>query len=268
MGEVRGKVAILGATGRMGQALLAALQDSTDLELCGALVSPGNELIGRDAGADLDWRSGIAYSDDLAEVLAHAKVAIDVTLPTVTNDIIAACRKAACPLVIGTTGLSDEQRQALTEAANSIAVLPATNFSIAMTLMAGMVREACARLGPAWRVDILETHHQQKIDRPSGTALALAEEIAAARGQRLAEVVEYVDAPEDRNNPDSIAIQSVRTGTVAGEHTVTFSDGSETLELVHRAGSRAAFAGGALKAAAWLARQSPGFYRMEQVTGS
>jgi 4-hydroxy-tetrahydrodipicolinate reductase len=249
----------------MGQALLAALQHSTDLELCAALLSPGNELIGQDAGTNLDWRSGIAYSDDLAEVLAHADVAIDVTLPTVTDNIIAACQQAACPLVIGTTGLSDEQRLALNDAANSIAVLPATNFSIAMTLMTGMVRETCARLGPSWQVDILETHHQQKIDKPSGTALALAGEIATVRGQRLTEAVEYVDAPEDRKNPDSIAIQSVRVGEVAGEHTVTFSDGSETLALVHRAGSRAAFANGALMAAAWLARQSPGLYTMEQM---
>ena len=265
MGGARVKVAILGASGRMGQALLGALRQSTDLELGGALVSPDNGRIGQDAGAGLGWCSGVKYSAGLAEVLALAEVAIDVTLPAASADIISACRSSGCSLVIGTSGLGAEQRGAIADAANSIAVLPAANFSIAMTLMMGMAREAAARLGPAWQVDILETHHQHKIDRPSGTALALAEIIAGERGKTLAETLECIETGGGRKEPGSIAIQSVRSGEVAGEHTVTFGEGSETLELVHRAGSRAAFARGALLAAAWLAPQDPGLYRMEQV---
>lgn len=265
MGGARVKVAILGASGRMGQALLEALRLSDDLELCSALVGPANGRIGQDAGAALDWSSGVAYSAGLADVLSPAEVAIDVTLPAVTSDIIEACRSSGCPLVVGTSGLSAGQRAALADAANSIAVLPAANFSIAMTLMTGMVREAAARLGPGWQVGILETHHQHKIDRPSGTALALAEAIAGARGKTPAETRECIATDGERKDPDSIVIQSVRSGEVAGEHAVTFAEGSETLELVHRAGSRAAFARGALLAAAWLATQDPGLYRMDQV---
>ncbi len=265
MGAARLKVAILGASGRMGQALLGALRQSADLELSGALVGPDNRQIGQDAGSVLGWRSGVKYSVALPEVLSLADVAIDVTLPVVTGDIIEACRVSECPLVVGTSGLSDEQHAALAHAANSIAVLPAANFSIAMTMMMRMVREAAARLGPAWQVDILETHHQHKIDRPSGTALALAAIVASERGKTLAEMVEYVESFGDRKDSGSIAIQSVRSGEVAGEHAVTFGEDSETLELAHRAGSRAVFARGALAAAAWLAVQSPGLYRMEQV---
>ncbi len=265
MGEARVKVAILGASGRMGQALLGALHQSVDLELSGALVGPENGQLGQDAGSVLGWCSGVKYEASLPQALSLADVAIDVTLPVVTDNIIEACRLAGCPLVIGTSGLSDVQRAALAEAANSIAVLPAPNFSIAMTLMMGMVREGAAKLGPTWQVDILETHHQHKIDRPSGTALALGEIIARERGKTLDQMVEYMETPGKRQDLDSIVIQSVRGGEIAGEHTVTFGGGSETLELVHRAGSRAAFARGALLAAAWLADQNPGLYRMEQV---
>lgn len=265
MGAARVKVAILGASGRMGQALLGALRQSADLELSGALVGPDNKRIGQDAGSALGWRSGVKYSVVLPDALSLADVAIDVTLPVVTDDIIEACRVSGCPLVVGTSGLSDEQLATLRDAANSIAVLPAANFSIAMTLMMGVVREAAAKLAHDWQVDILETHHQHKVDRPSGTALALGEIIASERGKTLAEIVEYVGSFEERKDTGSIAIQSVRSGKVAGEHMVTFEKGSETLELVHRAGSRAAFARGALAAAAWLVSQTPGLYRMEQV---
>ena len=265
MGGANVKVAILGASGRMGQALLGALRQSADLELSGALVRPDNAQIGQDAGSGLGWCSGVEYSAELPKVLSLADVAIDVTLPVVTADIIGACRLAGCPLVVGTSGLSDGHHAALADAANSIAVLPAANFSIAMTLMMGMVREATAKLGPDWQVDILETHHQHKIDRPSGTALALSDVIARERGKTSAEMIECVESPGERKDVGSIVIQSVRSGEVAGEHAVTFREGSETLELVHRAGSRAAFARGALAAAAWLAAQKPGLYRMEQV---
>ncbi len=265
MGNSRLNVAILGASGRMGQALLSSLRDSDRLTLCGALVSPENRTLGEDAGRDMGWASGVRYSTDFSQVLSEADVVIDVSLPVITDQVIAACQDHRCPLLVGTTGLSSAHRQAMSSAAETIAILPAANFSIAMTLMLSMVQKTARTLGSDWRIDIQETHHRHKIDKPSGTALLLGDAVAVSRGRPLAEIVEYLEEKESRKTSESIAIRSIRAGEAAGQHTVTFADPVESLKFEHRAESRAAFARGALMAADWLSGQKPGLYRMEQI---
>jgi 4-hydroxy-tetrahydrodipicolinate reductase len=242
------RVAVIGVTGRMGQALLRAAPAFPRLIVTGAVASPTSLALGRDAGelAGLG-PSHLIVSSDLPGALAEADVAIDFSLPAATRTNLAACRAAGKALLVCTTGLESGLEAALAAAAREIAVLIAPNTSIAVALLIGLVRQSAQALPGSFDIDILEMHHRGKRDAPSGTALALRGAAAAGRGQAESE----------------IDIASVRAGDLVGEHTVLFSGPGEQLSLTHRAGDRGIFARGALTVALWLASRPPGHYSMQ-----
>ena len=246
MAKVR--VALLGAGGRMGQAVLTAASAREDLGIIAALVRPGSPLLGT-----------APYTTDLKAALAGCDVLLDFSLPESTAAALDACLAAGKPLVTGVTGMDAALKTALQAAGKRIAVLAAPNMSLGVALLTRMAAQAAKVLGPEFDVEIAEAHHRHKKDAPSGTALALGESIAQVRG---------IPAPgkgHDRSGPrqpGSIGYSVVRAGDIVGEHTVLFAGAGERLELSHRAQSRQAFAKGALAAARWIAGKPAGVYTL------
>lgn len=256
------RVALLGAGGRMGQAVLAAARGEPELRFTAALVPAGSPRIGESAA------EGLRYSADLDAALAACDVLLDFSRPSGTAAALSQCLAAGRPLVTGVTGLEQPLRRELAQAARRIAVLAAPNMSLGVNLLLFLVARAAAKLGADFDVEILDVHHRHKRDAPSGTALALGEAVAAARGVRLEEVAVF-DRAAGRNarRPGSIGFSALRAGEVVGEHSVLFAGAAERLELKHCAESRAAFARGALAAARWIADRPPGSYSMLDVLG-
>lgn len=256
------RVAILGAGGRMGRALLEAVAAADDIELAGALVRPGSALVAHHA------TEAVAYTDQPVAALEGAAVAIDFSLPEAFMSNLAACRAASCAAVIGTTGLSDVQRQRLREVGHELPVIWSPNMSVGVNLCFRVAELAARVLGEDYDVDIFDLHHRHKRDAPSGTALEFGKIIAGAQDHRLDEVAVYQDARKKRSRQrGDVAFHAMRAGEIVGEHAVTFNAAGETLELRHRALGREAFADGALRAARWLAGRAPGHYSMADVLG-
>lgn len=266
-------VAILGVTGRMGQCLVRALAEeglsgrSGDaLSLSGALASSASRRLGEDA-AEAAPASGVRITADAKLALAGAAVAIDFSRPQALPEHLAACVAARVPVLVGMTGLTEPARAALEDAAARIAVLVAPNTSLGVAVLARLVALATHALGQA-DVEISEVHHRAKLDAPSGTALALGEVVAQARGAALQELaVRDRAAQRGPRAPASIGFSSLRLGDVVGEHTVMLALPGERLELTHRAQDRMIFARGALEAARWLIGRPAGRYSMADVLG-
>lgn len=261
------KVAVLGAAGRMGRAILACLAEAPDLKLAGAVTEIGDSALGTDAGEHAGLESvGVPLTDDRAQALHGAQVAIDFTLPAALEANVAACTDAGTPLVIGTTGLSDRQLKVLEKASHEVPIVYGRNMSVGMNVFMHLVTQAAGALGPDYDVEIVEAHHRHKVDAPSGTALALGEAVAAVRGRRLDDLaVRTRDGQIGPRVPGTIGFSVIRGGNVVGDHTVMFIAPDERLELTHRAADRRAFALGALRAARWLAGRAPGLYTMADV---
>lgn len=239
-------IGIVGAAGRMGMAIAA-------------------ELSGRD---DAQVTATAERGGDLAALARGANILIDFSSPDALADVLAAARNARVPLVVGTTGLGTAEHAAIDDAAREIAVLQAANMSLGVNLLAHLVREAAARLGPDWDIEIAEMHHRHKVDAPSGTALLLGEAAAAGRGIELAEHSERGrDGIGGARAEGAIGFASLRGGSVAGDHLVVLAGEGERIELGHRAESRAIFARGAVRAAVWLHGKPPGRYTMNDVLG-
>jgi len=239
------RIGIFGSRGRMGIAL-------TD-----AIVEAGLTLAG---GAD---------AGDDAAALAHASdVLVDFSTPGALAANLAAARAAETPLLIGTTGLDPAHHIDIDAAAADIAVLQAANTSLGVNLVAALVAQATARLGPDWDIEVVEMHHRHKVDAPSGTAMLLAQAAANGRGKSLPELGRF-DRFEARapREAGSIGFASLRGGSVAGDHMVVLAGEGERIEIGHRAESRAIFARGAVRAAVWLSAQPPGRYTMVDVLG-
>lgn len=239
------RIGVIGGEGRMGRAVAAALADG------------GHQVAGAvDRGGDV---AGLA---DASEAL------IDFSAPGALQHNLHAAIGAGVPILVGTTGLGEEHGRALDRAAQAVPVLQTGNTSLGVTLLAHLVREAAARLGPDWDVEIVEMHHRMKVDAPSGTALLLGEAAADGRGVALAEVAERGrDGQTGARAEGAIGFAALRGGTVAGEHSVIFAGEEERLTLSHHAESRAIFARGAVRAAEWLIGRAPGRYTMEDVLG-
>ena len=238
-------IGIIGSAGRMGQALAAVVPD-----LGATLVG------GIDAGGD---PAGLAHDAD---------VLVDFSTPAALERTLAAARLTRTPILIGTTGLSTTHHALIDAAATEIAVLQTGNVSLGVTLLAKLVRDAAARLGPDWDIEIAEMHHRHKVDAPSGTALLLGEAAAAGRGITLAEakVADRAGLTGARSE-GTIGFASLRGGSVAGDHLVIFAGDGERIEIAHRAENRAIFARGAITAALWLVGKPAGRYGMDQVLG-
>jgi 4-hydroxy-tetrahydrodipicolinate reductase len=264
------RVALFGATGRMGQSLLRAIHDSTEFELVGALASADSPALGQDAGdvAGLNRRFGARVTADRAAALERAEVALDFTLPAATLANVAACRERGVALLVGTTGLAEEARAALEAAAARIAVLKAANTSLGINLLARLVEQAAAALPAEYDIEILDAHHRYKVDAPSGTALTLGEAAAAGRGSALRTLTAGIRTGHaGARREGTIGFAVVRAGDIVGEHTVLYAGPGERLELTHRAHDRMTFAYGALRAADWLRGRAAGQYTMADVLG-
>ncbi len=258
------RLALLGATGRMGRAVLHSLPEGPGLLLGGALARPGHPELGRPADP---LHPGVALVDDAATALRDAQVALDFSRAEAVRGHLAACVAARVPLLIAVTGLDAVTQQQVGEAARSIAVLPAANTSLGVAVMSRLAALAAACL-PAYEVEITEAHHRMKRDAPSGTALKLGEAIASARGRTLADIAVYArHGQSPPRPPEALGFSVIRAGDIVGTHTVLYAGRDESLEITHRATDRACFARGAIAAAAWLAGRAPGLYRMEDVLG-
>jgi 4-hydroxy-tetrahydrodipicolinate reductase len=263
------KVAMLGASGRMGRAILSCIAELPDVRLVGAVTQAEDPLIGRDAGEAGGLESfGVPLTEDRERALHGAQVAIDFTLPAALDANVAACVAHGTALVVGTTGLEPAHFATLERAAQRIPIVYGRNMSVGVNLFLELVAQAALALGDDYDVEVIEAHHRQKIDAPSGTALALGERIAEAQNRSLHDVGVY--AREGRTGPrvpGTIGFSVIRGGQIVGDHTVMFIAGDEHVEFTHRARDRSAFARGALRAARWAAGRAPGFYSMADVLG-
>jgi len=249
------QIAVLGASGRMGRELIRAIGTAPDLELTGALASPGSPALGEDAGVYAGSHAcGILIGADRAACLASAQVALDFTLAPATAENASACATRGCGILVGATGLDAAARNAIESASRRIPVLEAPNTSVAVYVLTQLVESAARQLPADFDIDVFEIHHRDKRDAPSGTALKLAAAAEAGRAQA-------------KRAGRAIGHAALRAGTVVGEHTVSFSGPGERLELTHRAQDRSAFAHGALLAARWLVGRRPGRYSMADVLG-
>lgn len=250
------RVGVLGAGGRMGQAVIAAIAADARLKLSGAIERAGHPAVGTKLGGGLTICSNPGPLANASDVL------IDFTTPEALAATLDAVCDSGAALVIGTTGLGAAQHKAIDRAAKSVAILQAANTSLGVTLLLRLVEQAAAALGADWDIEIAELHHRDKVDAPSGTALALG--AAAARGRGVAVPKGGLDRTGKRK-PGDIGFASLRGGTAAGDHLVLFAGDGERIELGHRAESRDIFARGACAAAAWLGGRAPGRYAMTDV---
>lgn len=245
------RIGILGASGRMGQAVARAIETSAaelsgGADRAGTTGTIGGHPIGTDAGA----------------LAADCDVLVDFSAPAGMGEHLDAAVAAGVPILIGTTGLKPDDHRAIDRAAAAVPVLQTGNTSLGVTLLARLVREAAKRL-PDWDIEIVEAHHRVKVDAPSGTAQLLGQAAAAGRGEELGSLAEEGRAGLDCARTDGgIGFASVRGGTIVGDHTVHLLGEGERIELTHRAEDRAIFAAGAVKVALWLTRQEPGRYTM------
>jgi 4-hydroxy-tetrahydrodipicolinate reductase len=262
------RAVIVGASGRMGRALLRAAADFPGMRITGAVASPGSASLGRDAGVLAGVEPiGVAVCSDLPAALANADVAIDFSQPQATRANIAACSAARKPLLVGTTGFATELAAAeLDAAARAIALLVAPNTSLGVALLTELVRQAARALPADFDIEILEAHHRMKRDAPSGTALALADAAAEERGPGAARAPATGRTGPRREGEIGLAV--IRGGDIVGEHTVLFAGPGEELRLSHRASDRAIFARGALRAALWLMGRPAGRYTMSDIIQS
>lgn len=240
------RIGIIGAHGRMGRAVAAAIAEIDGAEPAG----------------------GVGHGEDLAALAGASDVLVDFSTPAALAANLDAAAVAGVPILVGTTGLDAPHERAIDEAAARIAVLHSANLSLGINLLAYLVREAAAALGSEWDVEILEMHHRHKVDAPSGTALLLGRAAAQARGADLDELADRGrDGITGARAPGHIGFASLRGGSVAGDHLVILAAEGERLELGHRAESRAVFARGAVKAALWLKGRPAGRYAMTDVLG-
>jgi len=236
---------IIGHKGRMGRALLKAVADA------------GHEVSG-----------GVDEGEQPGPLATRSDVLVDFSAPAALSANLAAARVAGIPLVIGTTGLGGDHHRMIDESARYLPVLQTGNTSLGVTLLAHLVRDAAARLGPDWDIEIVEMHHRMKVDAPSGTALLLGEAAAAGRGIDLAANSESGrDGHTGARAEGAIGFAALRGGTVAGDHSVILAGNEERITLTHNAENRMIFARGAVKAGEWLIGKEPGRYSMNDVLG-
>ena len=263
------RIGVTGASGRMGRSLIQATHEHDGTELAAALVRPDSSLVGSDAGEMAGvGADGVRVADSLERVAADIDVLIDFTLPEVTLENLAVCKAAGRRMVIGTTGLSESQQQAIREAADDIAIVFAPNMCVGVNLCLKLLETAARVLGDDVDIEIVEAHHRHKLDAPSGTALRMGEVVASALGRDLDECAVYGrQGRTGERDPKTIGFETIRAGDIVGEHTVMFAGLGERVEITHKASSRMTFAKGAVRAAQWLMQHKTGLYDMQDVLG-
>jgi 4-hydroxy-tetrahydrodipicolinate reductase len=263
------RLIVAGAGGRMGRTLVHAIGATDGVVLAGALEGPGSAVLGRDAGelAGLG-ANGIKVAADIAPLLASADGLIDFTIPAATAVFAEHTARAGLVHVIGTTGLTHEDEALIAGAAKRAIVVKSGNMSLGVNLLAALVKRVAQTLDDDFDIEILEMHHNKKIDAPSGTALMFGRAAALGRGISLDQHSERGrDGVTGARQKGDIGFASLRGGSVVGDHSVIFAGQAERIELVHRAEDRMIFARGALKAALWARGRKPGLYSMADVLG-
>ena len=261
-------LAVAGAGGRMGRALIEAIVSSADLRLAGALEVAGSPCLGRDAGELAGSACGVPVVADIAKAVAAADCLIDFTQPAGTLAHLQACVEAGKRMVIGTTGFSSEELERIRQASKKIPIVFAPNMAIGVNAVFKLAGEAAGILGDAYDVEIIEAHHRHKVDAPSGTALRLGEVVAGVLGRDFpACAVHGRRGVTGERDARSIGFHAIRGGDIVGEHTVLFAGPGERVEITVRSGSRATYAQGALRACRYLAGRQPGLYDMQDVLG-
>lgn len=267
MNDVQIRLAIVGASGRMGRQLIEATQQAQGVTLGAALVREGSTLLGADAGELAGiGHTGVVLHHSLEAVVDDFDVVIDFTRPEATLEYLAFCRRHHKAIVIGTTGFDDAGKAAIADAAAEIGVVFAANFSVGVNLVLKLLEKAAKVMGDYSDIEIVEAHHRHKVDAPSGTALAMGEAIADAMAWKLSEHAVYTrEGHTGERQPHTIGFATVRAGDIVGEHTAMFADIGERVEITHKASSRMTFAKGAVKAAIWLSAKKNGLYDMRNV---
>jgi 4-hydroxy-tetrahydrodipicolinate reductase len=263
------RLIVVGAGGRMGRTLVKVIAETAGVTLAGAVEHPGSALIGQDSGmlAGLG-PNGIVLGADLAPLAGEADGILDFTIPLATLATAGIAATAGIVHVIGTTGLSPDDNLKIAAAARGATIVKSGNMSLGVNLLAAVVERVARALDAGFDVEILEMHHNRKIDAPSGTALLLGEAAAKGRNVALADrKVAARDGHTGARRAGDIGFASLRGGTVVGDHSVIFAGPAERIELVHKAEDRALFAHGAMRAALWARGKPPGLYSMTDVLG-
>ena len=263
------RIAVIGAAGRMGKVLVQAAHEAEGVSLGAAIVSPSSSLLGADAGELAGiGKVGVALKSSLEAAADDFDVLIDFTNPELTLKNMAECARLGKQIVIGTTGLNEEQKAELESYADKMGTVFAPNMSVGVNLLLDILHRAASVLQEGYDVEIIETHHRHKVDAPSGTAIRLGEVVADAMGRDLKECAVYgregIIGPRTANE---IGFETVRAGDVVGDHTVLFATEGERIEITHKASSRMTFAKGAVRACAWLSGKDNGVYDMQDVLG-
>lgn len=262
------RIAVAGASGRMGQMLIEAVLAAPDMQLAAALDVAASSAIGLDAGALLGRVTGCAVRSDIDAALKDADFLIDFTRPEGTLHHLAACTRAGVKMIIGTTGFDAAGKRAIADAAQRTAIMCAPNMSVGVNLTLKLLELAGKTLPAGYDVEIIEAHHRMKVDAPSGTALRMGEVVAQAMGRDHDKVAVY-----DRNGEtgarrdESIGYAVVRGGDLVGDHTVMFIGMGERIEISHRASSRMTYAQGSLRACRFLRGKQTGLFDMQDVLG-
>lgn len=263
------RIAISGASGRMGRALIQAAYEAENTNVTAAIERSGKSIIGVDAGELAGIEAlGVKIVDDLSDVTDAFDVLIDFTSIEATLSNLDICRKAGKKIVIGTTGFTDEQKKLIADAATDIAVVFAPNMSVGVNLCFKLLDIATRVMGDYTDIEVIEAHHRHKVDAPSGTALRMGEVVAEALGRDLKDCAVYGrEGQTGERDRKTIGFETIRAGDIVGEHTVMFADIGERVEITHKASSRATFAKGAVRAATWLSQHDKGLYDMQDVLG-
>lgn len=263
------RIAVVGVSGRMGLCLVKSALQSKQVKLSVAVSRSGSQAIGKDVGELAGaGTADVKVVSDLAVVLDQFDVLIDFTRPEASMEYLQLCRQAGKKMVIGTTGFSDAQKTKISEAAKEIAIVFAPNMSVGVNLSLKILELAAKVIGDSTDIEIIEAHHRNKIDAPSGTALRMGEVVAKTLGRDLKDCASYGregnTGVRDRN---TIGFSTIRAGDIVGEHTVMFADEGERIEITHKASSRMTFSNGAVRAAGWLADKQTGLFDMQDVLG-
>ena len=262
------KIAVAGASGRMGRMLIEAIQNADDTVLVGALDVAGSPNLGADAAAFLGKPAGIPIEADLSKGLANADFLIDFTRPDGTLKHLEYCAAHGIKMIIGTTGFDEAGKAAIAAAAKKTAIVFAPNMSIGVNVTMKLLEMAAKSFSHGYDIEIIEAHHRYKVDAPSGTALRMGEVIADALGRDLKEVAVYArEGVTGERDPSSIGFATIRGGDIVGDHTVLFAGIGERIEITHKSASRVTYAHGSLRAARFLAGKTGGLYDMQDVLG-
>jgi 4-hydroxy-tetrahydrodipicolinate reductase len=262
------KIAVAGASGRMGKMLIETIAAADDASLVGALDIPQSAFLGTDAGLSLGKVTGVYIESDFAKALTDAEFLIDFTRPEGTLEHLKYCAEHGIKMIIGTTGFDDAGKAAIAEAAKKTAIMFAPNMSVGVNVTMKLLEMAAKSFSHGYDIEIIEAHHRHKVDAPSGTALKMGEVIADTLGRDLKEVGVFSrEGVTGERDPSSIGFATIRGGDIVGDHTVLFAGIGERVEITHKSSSRVTYAHGSLRAARFLADKQTGLFDMYDVLG-